>query len=813
MASRRLFLLLMLWAAPAWAGDPAQVWRTIETEHFQIHYYRLPNGKGEEAVAQRLATVAENARKRLIPYLGTGLKRKTHVIVTDNTDDYNGFAGVYPYPAITILATSPDDRAELNDYDEWLSGLFLHEYTHNHHLGTIGGPSAIFDNILLGWGLGVIYAPNQAQPRFVLEGLAVFEESERSSGGRLRNSIWDMYMRAAALEGKLERIDQFTHIPIQFPQGNSHYLYGSALMRYIATKYGQDKLQKMSYDYGSVCVPGGINRAIRHWTGKTWMQLYDEFRAEAERKYRAQRDAIRQLGETPSIRLTDARPSASRPAFTPDGKSILFMDDDGYHRQHFARLNLETHKAAAELYTDAAGGMDLARDGNSFVFHEEDFWRLAYTFYDIYTFDRAKRERRRLTWGVRATNPSLSSDGTRVVFETNESSSRGLGMVRLDHCFGENDCPVETLIPAENFEQTYTPTFSPDGKSIAFSWWRTGGWRDIWMMDLATHALTRITEDRSLDMEPRFSPDGKYLYFVSDRTEIYNLYAYELATKKLWQATNVINGVFDPAISPDGKRMVFVGFQALGYDVELAELDPSRWREALPAILDRDPPELAPQEPPRKSRPFNPFPTVFPWQFNPTFSPDGYGELIGISLVGNDAVGRHSWALNLAFGTGRADDINFSANYAYSGLWPSMSMGVGHSLARRGGLVVDGTDIGYDEDTWTFGTAIGLPLLTPRGRERRFVVLLQPQLSAKFHENPGARSFSGHHATGDRPFERRGVELGLFQRAPFPIFNQPRIGTLCIGVARSGRALSGLQLRRLGAVVAMERVHSHAVES
>ena len=142
-------VLLLLWSATARAGDPAQVWRTIETPHFQIHYYTLPDGKDEEEMAQRLATVAENARRRLMPYLGPGLKRKTHVVVTDNTDDYNGFAGVYPYPSITVLATSPDDRAELNDYDEWLSGLFLHEYTHILHTGTIGGPCAWVINALL----------------------------------------------------------------------------------------------------------------------------------------------------------------------------------------------------------------------------------------------------------------------------------------------------------------------------------------------------------------------------------------------------------------------------------------------------------------------------------------------------------------------------------------------------------------------------------------------------------------------------------------------------------------------------------------
>src|SRR6185312_3881762 len=75
-----------------------------------------------------------------------------------------------------------------------------------------------------------------------------------------------------------------------------------------------------------------------------------------------------------------------------------------------------------------------------------------------------------------------------------------------------------------------------------------------------------------------------------------------------------------------------------------------------------------------------------------------------------DIVGRHSWSLQLGFGTGRSDDVQFAANYSYNGLWPSMNMGISHALERRGGLVLNGTDIGWDADVWSFGTSIDLPL-------------------------------------------------------------------------------------------------------
>lgn len=710
-------LVVALSGGTARAMDPAQKWRTIETPHFYIHYYRLPgDDRSEEPVAQRLAVVAEAAHARLMPVLGTGKRRKTHVVLTDETDDYNGSASVLPYPSIEIFATSPDDRAELNDYDDWLYGLFMHEYTHILHIGTIGGPCAIVANALLGWGLGTIYAPNQSQPRYITEGLAVLEESLRTTGGRLRNSIWEMYLRAAMLEGRFERIDQFSNTPIQFPFGNSAYLYGSAFMRYVAETYGEESMRKLSRDYGSVCIPGGINRSVRHVTGKTWIQMYDGFTADLRRKYEAVRDAIVKQGQTPSRALTTYRPNASRPWFMPDGR-VWFVDYDGYTRERLRSIDLTTGKARSERVFDALGGASASRDGKIVAFHAADTYRTFYAFNDVFVWDRARGRTRRLTRGMRATNPGISPDGTRVVFELNRQGARGLGLVHAgEECSEDEDCAVDVLIPAQNFEQVYTPSFSPDGRTVAFSWWRTGGMRDIWTMDLETRALTRITADRAVDMEPRFSSDGQWLYFVSDRTGVHNLYAYELATKKLYQATNVVNGVFDPAWSPDGKRVAYVGFVADGYRIEVAELDRARWKEvalgAETAADARPKPDVPPPAPaPLPSRRYTPWRTVFPWIFKPYAVPDGYGEVIGFQLEGSDVAYRHAWSLQLGFGTGRADDINFAANYSYQGTWPSLNLGVAHALVPKGGLQIDGRNLQYDERDWSFGAGLGLPLL------------------------------------------------------------------------------------------------------
>ncbi|HEX9103444.1 MAG TPA: hypothetical protein VF997_14630, partial [Polyangia bacterium] len=518
-------------ASPARADDPARVWRTIETEHFYIHFYTLPHGGGEEPVAQRLATVTEYCYRKLTPMLGKGLGWKTHVVVTDEIDDYNGFAGVTPFPAVTLYANSPDDRAELNDYDDWLTDLFMHEYTHVIHTGTIGGWIAPLVNALLGLGVGIVWAPNQLQPRWGLEGLAVFEETARTSSGRLRNSIWDMYLRAQTLEGKFQRLDQFSVTPNQFPFGNAAYLYGSALMRFVAEHYGEGALLRWSRDYGTPRIgavlrpwwlpgfepiPGGLNRSIRRVTGKTWVQLHADFHDELWRRYSAQRDAIAARGVTPTrVLLPPDANSPARPVFTPDGHELIVLRSDGYSRQRMARLAVDAPEPppigtkmkwqGTELLTDAAGGPSLSADGRLLAYHEQQIVRTIYVYNDLFLYDRVLRKKRRLTEGARAWNPALSPDGTRVAFEMTGNSSRGLGLMRTD-----GDSTIETLIPVANMEHAYTPSWSPDGKTLAFSWWRRSGQRDIYLMDVATRAITQITDDRAYDLEPRFSPDGKW---------------------------------------------------------------------------------------------------------------------------------------------------------------------------------------------------------------------------------------------------------------------------------------------------------------
>src|SRR5215218_198779 len=63
------------------------------------------------------------------------------------------------------------------------------------------------------------------------------------------------------------------------------------------------------------------------------------------------------------------------------------------------------------------------------------------------------------------------------------------------------------------------PFFSPDGNSIAFTSSRTGN-GDVYVLNLASGNLNRITFDDGLDLLDGWSRDGKYLYFSSTTGDI-----------------------------------------------------------------------------------------------------------------------------------------------------------------------------------------------------------------------------------------------------------------------------------------------------
>jgi Omp85 superfamily domain/WD40-like Beta Propeller Repeat len=632
------------------ASDPYLEWWTMETAHFRIHYY-----KGLEPIAERIAAIAEAANARLTDAVGWEMSQPTEIVLSDDTDDANGSATALPYNTIRLYVTAPDDLSVLGDYDDFYLSIVTHEHTHILHTDNITGIPALVNSII-----GKTLAPNQTQPRWILEGLAVREESRFTGGGRDRSSLFDMYLRANVIEDRIVPLDQMSHYIRQWPQGNIAYLYGSRFFHFIASVYGDDVFREMAADYGRQVMPWAINRSIRRVTGRTYEELYAGWVAYLRDHYASQLAEIRARGMREGVRLTSHGQLVHYPRFVPRAVAttgaryeLLYYREDGHSPGGYYRLGFDSPRAGRRPDDDlvvrasSLGSAAFAPDG-SVMFAMTAITKRVYPYSDL--FDLPSRsedpsgfsaERRRLTVGERAQYPDISPDGRRVVFTKNHRGTTRL--VIADRTADGTLTNLRALAAGERYDQVYTPRFSPDGREVVYSAWSKGGYRDIRTVEVGTGQVAPITRDRAMDWEPCFSRDGRTIFFASDRAaSIPNVFAFDRDTGKLWQVTNVRTGAFQPAVSPDGRMLVYVGYTSDGFDLFALPIDRATWTEPPPYVEARPDPPPVPENVVIDRHRYNPLGTLMPRSLKFDYGPGTWGTSVAISAMGSDVVGHHT---------------------------------------------------------------------------------------------------------------------------------------------------------------------------
>jgi hypothetical protein len=712
------------------ANDPKLLWKTIETPHFRITYYST-----EDDVAAHVATLAEAIYRRLTPAVGWTPREKTEVLLTDQTDSANGLSTSIPYNTVLLNVTAPDDMSPLGDVDDWYLELVTHEYTHILHTDHIIGIPALINRIL-----GKVYAPNQLQPRWMLEGLAVFEESTRTSGGRLRSSMWNMFMRADVLEDNVAPLDVMSNTPRRWPGGNIWYLYGSFFLKWIAETYGEQAIRDLIEDYSQQVVPFAINRSVRRATGHTYEELYPAWVDALWRNFDVQARAIRARGLREGLRLTHTGYTAAHPRWVPSNAwpehagDLVYFVDDGHTRGGLWALPLVRDEqgrivGAREdqrdlvIRTSGQSSASFMPDGTA-VFGSVDVYANLFSFGDLFELPAHEKsqsglEGNRIRWteGWRAYDPSLSPDGRRVVFTTNHRGTTYLMMADVvpstSRVGAHSLANVRGLLASPRFDQAFTPRWAPDNRHVAYSAWQRGGYRDVRIVDASDGSYVDVTHDRAIDGDPVFSPDGRWLYFHSDRTGVTNVYAYEVATGRLKQVTNVVNGAYQPEPSPDGKWLAYVGYTHDGYDVFVMSLDEAQWLDALPYVESR--PAPFPEPPPiaLTPRPYEPLRTLLPRGYSVKLgSPGNFGgEVSTISASGGDIAGLHSISANLTT-EWEHPELEGGIAYGYARLPFNFGVSLYRSIAPRKDLSLGSSPIPWVEES--AGASVSVSYSMPR---------------------------------------------------------------------------------------------------
>ena len=297
----------------------------------------------------------------------------------------------------------------------------------------------------------------------------------------------------------------------------SPYRFGHAFWAYLAGRFGDQVIPDVLKAQGA----GNLPKRIRKVTGVELEELYTQWRAAAFDRYAA---APTDGERSPLLRDAGRGRLYLGPALSPDGSQAVFFSEKDRLSLDLFLADTLTGLITRKLATTTAGTR----------------------------FESLEAIRSSGAW-TRA--------GDRFVFAAIEQGRPTL--VVLDMVAHR----VERRIALPRFGQVLTPSWSPDGRSIAFAALH-GGATDLFVHDLATGQLRQLTDDASADLQPAWSPDGRTIAFVSDRFssdlntltfEGYALAVADVASGEIralphLRATRHMN----PQWSMDGSRLYFV---------------------------------------------------------------------------------------------------------------------------------------------------------------------------------------------------------------------------------------------------------------
>lgn len=634
-----------------WNRNEAHLrWRSAETEHFKFNYpVEL------EAPAEYIAGIAETVAQDKLDRYRLKMPNKSEFIVRQDIFS-NGWANSLQN-TMTVWLTDWD--FPIRSTHHWLRDVVTHEFSHLVSIQSGAKLPNFWQGLILGYddyynaptqGHFATILPFMNYPNWLAEGVAQYESAR--SGFDAWDSHRDMLLRVAVREGKLlslARMGSFAGNSLEYELGP--YTQGFALTRFIGEKYGDESVIKIWSEMSRIhrqTASAALERVI----GKDGDQVYAEWKESLSQRYEAQ---VRALG-TPVTgkKLTSEGFYHYYPRFTRDGKQLFLLSNQG--RDDF-RASLMLYdlsdsamkKKEAERMKAVAGIRSfyaVAGDDSTVIYHSaKDEDKNGIHHFDVYSRNARRKPpanpfaedktKKRFTKFLDAADPTFSADGKWAAFIRSDLGNFRLCLAPVPDGKELEADEVKTLWPSDAERERlahgpygfniYTPRFSPDGKSIAFSYY-DGASRNIGVVGRDGKNFKALLSRPYDERDPEWSPDGKALYFSADSGNIYNVYRLSLVAPSAADSaetaastpvkanspealTRVVGGAFAPAISPDGKRLAYVGYDKDGFSIYLLDsLKALDSRQAEYQVRHKDSLVIESQALAGKSHPYRPLP-------------------------------------------------------------------------------------------------------------------------------------------------------------------------------------------------------------
>jgi len=327
-----------------------------------------------------------------------------------------------------------------------------------------------------------------------------------------------MWIRDAARQEKLPEIKDLDN-PKYFP-----YRWGQALWAYIAGKWGDDVIPELLL---TGAASGDLDAAFEHVLGVKSQELSAEWHAAIQRTYSdVLADASRpdQIGKMVIGGKELGAELNVGPSISPDGQWIAFLSTRSLFSTDLYLAEASTGRIVRKLTSTAT---DPHTSSIQFI-------------YSAGAWDSASRQL--------AVATVASGRAALAIYDAQKGSRT-------------------REIPVPDVDEVLNPTWSPDGKAIAFTGMQRG-LTDLFIYDLSANSMRRLTNDAFTEVHPAWSPDGKRIAFSTDRLtsdlSTLSIGPYRLAL--ISPDTGAIEAVpgfadakhLNPQWSPDSQALYFI---------------------------------------------------------------------------------------------------------------------------------------------------------------------------------------------------------------------------------------------------------------
>ncbi len=241
----------------------------------------------------------------------------------------------------------------------------------------------------------------------------------------------------------------------------------------------------------------------------------------------------------------------SSPAWSPDGQAIAFIRSPNFLVSDIYSIPVAGGEPQRITYDNLAlpGGLDWTANGREIIYSSPrgglpSLWRVSAS---------GGRTRRLTGVGEYAYEPSASRQGQRLAY-VYRRVDRNVWLAAGPNSPDRDQVPIKLI---SSTREEVSPQFSPDGKRIAFVSDRSGS-KEIWVASSDGENAVQLTSfGGSQTGTPRWSPDGAQIAFDSRPEGHTDIYAISAAGGRPRRVTTESSEDLLPSWSRDGRWIYF----------------------------------------------------------------------------------------------------------------------------------------------------------------------------------------------------------------------------------------------------------------